>query len=526
MRTRRYSFKVSGTVKNQKKTAEIMKDSLNKGPESIIQYLYGREYKQKDRDMVDKIEFMTEDGKLSSMEVSTYDWLHKDKKEQIKEVMEKAVAKTGEDIGIDGYMKYIATDENLPEHLYHITENQNLDTIMKQGLTPKRGHNDWKSKKRCTYFAEAEYIVPWLGILENVENPVILEIETEKIPGIEQGRIWNDRDYVPGNIYSEHRTTETVPPEAVRVMSAKEVKALGVNEKVMEELMYMADPKYGFQKSEETEIKGCLKRLNEMGVLNDQDYVKVIETYNKKRMGQETKPIQSNSATLPWEGEDMEIKDSAVKTNSNLSTYLIDIRREEQFKSLIDMPNRDLCEMIRAHFNTHPAMPGEANLKQKINWTLNMADQVGNPQDIKFLDKESVVRAYVNTRIRETKFEGAVRPKVLELEHIADITDSNATIDKVNVELQKKGGDVYVMAISHEYTDPIIIGELPEKFLKNNPMNVDSCGAELQIVDYSNGKGKNISSRIIVDTDMMSGDVVELDNDMLAGLEEDQSLKK
>ena len=69
--------------------------------------------------------------------------------------------------------------------------------------------------------------MPWLGILDHMEEPVILEVKTDNLPFIEQGRIWEDRDYVPGRVYSEHRTTEIVPPEALRVMSPGEVAALG-----------------------------------------------------------------------------------------------------------------------------------------------------------------------------------------------------------------------------------------------------------------------------------------------------------
>lgn len=63
-----------------------------------------------------------------------------------------------------------------------------------------------------------------------------------------------------------------------------------------------------------------------------------------------------------------------------------------------------------------------------------------------------------------------------------------------------------------------LIGHLPDKFLINNPMIVDVCDAEMQLVDYSNGKGKNLSAKIVVNTDLMSGDVIDLNDDMLSGL--------
>lgn len=68
------------------------------------------------------------------------------------------------------------------------------------------------------------------------------------------------------------------------------------------------------------------------------------------------------------------------------------------------------------------------------------------------------------------------------------------------------------------------IGVLSHNFITNNPMNVEDCRAIVQIIDYSNGQMKNISASIIVDTDLMSGDAIDLNNDMLAGLNPSEQL--
>lgn len=298
MRTRRYSFKASGTVTDPGKAAETMKDNLNRGPESIIQHACPEGIRKDDKDTIDKVEFIMKDGRLSAVEVSAYDWLYKNWKDDIKESMQMAADRagreTGSKISIDGGMKYTATDENLPEHFYHLTEKKSLDTIMKDGLGPRRGHNDWKSKKRCTYLTEAQYIVPWLGILQKMEDPVVLKVETAKLPFVEQGRIWEDRDYVPGRIYSEHRTTENVPPEALRVMAPEEVAALGVNEKAVSQLLYVAgtDLSHWENRGHETEVKRCMGRLKEMGVMNGQMYDEAMEEFDKKSFsrGMDTVP--------------------------------------------------------------------------------------------------------------------------------------------------------------------------------------------------------------------------------------------
>ena len=38
-------------------------------------------------------------------------------------------------------------------------------------------------------------------------------------------------------------------------------------------------------------------------------------------------------------------------------TILADMRREEQYKSLTELSDRDMCEMIRAHLNHIPHFP-------------------------------------------------------------------------------------------------------------------------------------------------------------------------
>ena len=134
--------------------------------------------------------------------------------------------------------------------------------------------------------------MPWLGILEKMEDPVVLEVATAKLPFVEQGRIWEDRDYVPGRIYSEHRTTEIVPAEALRVMSPEEVAALGVNEKAIEQLIFVASHEPDTRnvvtdeliRSSEREVKRCLDRLAEMGVMDEKTYAKAMEDYEEKKV--------------------------------------------------------------------------------------------------------------------------------------------------------------------------------------------------------------------------------------------------
>lgn len=258
------------------------------------------------------------------------------------------------------------------------------------------------------------------------------------------------------------------------------------------------------------------------------------------------------------------------------STILVDMRREEHVKSLKELPDRDLCEMIRAHFESHPTMPGEKVLKDQVNQMLaqfdtpvhSMADmteaQIAETQKILsekqslsnngFVsagqtpfdndnimtpeEKEDLARKYAQTRIRETSLKEGnyyldfrhFDPTALKREQISLIdppVEKNGGViyvDRVNVELQKNdAGDVYVLA---EQSDGghRTIGTLPDSFLTNNPMNVSHCEAELQLTDFSNGNMKNLSARVVVDSDLMSGDVIDLDENLLSGLDQETGL--
>lgn len=221
-------------------------------------------------------------------------------------------------------------------------------------------------------------------------------------------------------------------------------------------------------------------------------------------------------------------------------TILADMRRNEHTKSLEKLSDRDLCEMVRAHFESHPALPGEKIVKDQANQALGQFEdnQYSSTNIFSADEKEFLVRAYAKTRVRETPLKEGnyyldfrrYDPTALKRHPVGDISLGGVQpavhVDSVKVELQRNdAGEVYVLA---EQSDSGLrtIGSLPENFLRNNPMNVDRCSAELQLADYSNGNMKNLSARIVVDTDLMSGDVIDLDESMLSGLEQTDGLQQ
>lgn len=225
-------------------------------------------------------------------------------------------------------------------------------------------------------------------------------------------------------------------------------------------------------------------------------------------------------------------------------SILADKRRAEHADSLDRLTERCLCEMVQAHFESHPALPGEKTLRDQAvqvlaqidNQTAKAPDGFKSMEEMSPFDdgimsaeeKNDMVERYAKTRIRETSIKegsyymGAYLSESANLKRVADMPGpdghSTISIDRSNVRLVRHESDEVGVLAERADGGYQFIGTLPDNFLVNNPMAVDACSAELQLVDYSNGKMKNVSALIVVDTDLMSGDVLDLEDDMLAGL--------
>lgn len=218
-------------------------------------------------------------------------------------------------------------------------------------------------------------------------------------------------------------------------------------------------------------------------------------------------------------------------------TFVSGVRKAERLKSLNELDDRNLCETIRAHFDSHPTLPGEKITKDTAKKLLN--DHPEGEIKLDAEQRDALIKAYADTCIRQTSVNMAgVHPEDLCLETVnpaehmdADymqdiVADGRVKVSIGKAKLQKNGPDmVCVMAKRNDQSYEQLC-TVSDKFLKNNPMNVDSCEADLQLVDYSHGEMKNISAKVVVDTDRMSGDIIDLNDDMLAGLDEDFGLEQ
>lgn len=69
-----------------------------------------------------------------------------------------------------------------------------------------------------------------------------------------------------------------------------------------------------------------------------------------------------------------EIKADMAADEDKQYTSLAKMRRDECYRSLMEMPDRDMLESIQAHFTSHPTRPGEKDLKERAAYELCQLD--------------------------------------------------------------------------------------------------------------------------------------------------------
>lgn len=225
-------------------------------------------------------------------------------------------------------------------------------------------------------------------------------------------------------------------------------------------------------------------------------------------------------------------------------TSLAKMRQDECYQSLMEMHERDMLAAIKAHFESHPTRPGEKDLKDRVNIWMDNLDNAARmgaapvhgqyPPLVWNYDgeREDMARQFANIRIREFSVNlSGIQPDDLNLTSVGEYQNAwqNAVVHvyRVPAELYRdKFDDVNVSMERGDGKHEVAI--VPDKYKYNNPMNVERCKAEVEITDWSNGKMKPQSAvaKVVVDTDLMSGDVVELDDDMLKGLDQTTTLEQ
>lgn len=178
-------------------------------------------------------------------------------------------------------------------------------------------------------------------------------------------------------------------------------------------------------------------------------------------------------------------------------------RIKEQREKLFGMSDRELCEAVVSHFDSHPAQ--EEDLKTQVSEAL----KANGDTFLSTYQRDLMVQNFAYMQIQEATIKGGCLecdPQLLERDTI--VAKNTATVYKIDASLQKcEDGSVSVMGKQTDGSE-VKLGSLQDKFLYNNPMNVDRCGAEVELTDFSNGKMKNLKVRVVANSDEMSGDII------------------
>lgn len=389
--------------------------------------------------------------------------------------------------------------------LYVIQEKGYADILLKKGITVS------------TILCERNSLAQNL-INVGLEDPAILEIDTDGLGHALKAAMLDEyelQDYMEP--YTNYFTAEPIPASRITKVEFTNMDELGSD-------IYagMQSMKNRAASAEEiTDINKGMKKLANLGICSEEQIHEEI--------------LASQIQAVPDHFGEVSSDEHEIKS-------LADIRRQECKEQLNSLSDRELLEQVNTHFASHPALPGEKNIKDFCHerldhvpntydlthgWIDNMSCLVLDPDVCRRNGKptrEEIIETYARTRIRETKIElhDSFDPSAVKTDVILE--KDNVSMKRADVNIVKRPtGDVCIEAPQSGRDCPTIIGTVPDKFLTNNPMNVESCKGELQITDYSNNKMKNVSIRLVADTDLMSGDVMCLDEDMLKGLDDVRS---
>ena len=305
MQTYKYRFPAIGQLDPYSATEylDMLESSLKDSPDCLMSYCIF----PSDSDILDHVELdMDRDGYISGIELHTYTRLWDGMENDLKNCMKENLAamaeefdeEIGEDICLEGPVQALGREGDIPKTLYHITDRKNLDAILTEGLVPDIGANNYKNMEPYVHLAEKDSVAPWMAILKHVDDPVILQIDTEDLEGFETGRIFTDREFTKPDGYGEWRTAEAVP--ASNIQEAELTDAFKAD--LLSQTLTQINRAISVDEKAET-MTGAV-RLMQMGITDDS---------LKNLLAQQQKTENSQSALLeddspPWDTSDGKTK--------------------------------------------------------------------------------------------------------------------------------------------------------------------------------------------------------------------------
>ncbi len=302
-----YRFPVSGDVDEQRTFAAYeLGKKLKNGPDCLAAYCIF----PTDSDILDHVSVEIDGNNLTAIDLHTYTEVWEGGEDDLRDCVAANMSEVFNNVEITGPVQCMGLEGELPKTLYHIADRKDLDSIMEKGLIPATGSNNYKNMEDHVYLSTEKDLAPWLAILKHVDNPVILEVQTDKVKGLEQGRVFNDRKYIPDK-YTEYRTKEVIPASAV-----KETRhTRGVTEfdaGLVTRMSDMLDNAY--DPADIAEVGAGLQRLEHMGILNEHVAESMLashqaDMHTESSFSSTTVVIVDESIPyedegLPWDPED------------------------------------------------------------------------------------------------------------------------------------------------------------------------------------------------------------------------------
>lgn len=216
MNTYKYRIPVSGKAEEQP-TFMISKleNRLRNGPDCIGTYCIF----PSDSSILNHVSVELTTTDVTAINIYTYTKVYAGMENELTDCVrenlnELAKAHETSAIEIAGEIQFEGMQGKIPDKLYRLSQKNHIDSILNDGLIPKIGGRGYKSNQEYVYLMEARDIPVWISVLPNLNDPVIFEIDTTGLDGIEPGRYFTDRSYVKG--YGEYRTENAIPPDHIR----------------------------------------------------------------------------------------------------------------------------------------------------------------------------------------------------------------------------------------------------------------------------------------------------------------------
>ena len=411
------------------------------------------------------------------------------------------------DITAQGPMDVLGREGDVPSKLYHITDKEKSGKILKEGLIPEQGANSYRTDEDFIYLTDMEQLPIWMGILQEPEDIVLLEVDPAGVKGLDRGRTFDDREYA--DAFSEYRTREPVPAGYVKEaeLSQEEqeklygrmqefLKAADENRDEPEKAVRILDTMASVQGRQE-------RKVHDMGMTDGSDdladgFAEAVES------------IQEDGKAMT--GHSRQRREDMVS---------------ERCRQLAGCSDMMLAEKAADYFRKNRTMPGEKAARNTAAAQLEAMQRhrehtdgswepdrpwswnEGVPEEFQ-ADRDAFARQMAEIAVKDVSLKGSSRPRPLGKSRPLDTLIAMRTPDS-----KEEGVHVHMFScmVSGEgsgqgyrfengtndfWEHDAYCGQMPPGFVSNHP-HMGGMECVVCISDYSMGRLGNLNVVLTVD---------------------------